>query len=710
MNLPEKWIWLPEKLYPEYQKCPYSAFDKKFDETYCVAEFKRNYSFDKRVVSAQLRFCGDTAFSLFLNDEILATGPATVEGDFLSNDRPRSNYYATETEIKPDSEKLRFYARVRMTPIKICEYSKGRGGFMLSALLTFSDGTKTVISTDKSWQVRYNGAYLKYSLYDGAIKPDDYVCAEEIDNIWNAKTAPLRIRTEEEIFPTDKNIVLIKPFEEKEAAIEFDKIYAGFLKLNVKTAGRLKIEAVCTELDDDMHPSAEAFVFDESCEYRGVCFHSVGKIHIKIKNEAAEKAEVKLSLIATYYPAELNAKTETSDKGLNKVLEVATHTLKYCRQLHHLDSPKHCEPLACTGDYYIESLMTAFSFGDMSLAKFDIIRTAELLRGNGGRMFHTAYSLIWVLMLHDIYMFTGDLSLLYECEDALIMLLDRFDSYIGENGIIETPPDFMFVDWIYIDELSMHHPPKALGQTCLNMFYFGALENAEKIFTEICENAMAEKMRMKKETLRKSINSLLFDSEKELYFEGLNTKTPEELIGQYMPQNTDKRYYLKHSNILAAYFGICGREMSEKLIHKIMNNECEGVYQPYFAHYLLEAIEKNGLRELYTLPVLETWKASVEKCDKGLAEGFVLPEPTYTFDHSHAWGGTPLYSLPKALLGLRILKAGMDELELSPSLLSLDYANVELPTPFGTIKCKMKKGEAYDIEAPSEIKIRIKNE
>ena len=30
---------------------------------------------------------------------------------------------------------------------------------------------------------------------------------------------------------------------------------------------------------------------------------------------------------------------------------------------------------------------------------------------------------------------------------------------------------YMFVDWIEIDGLSLHHPPKALGQTCLNLFY-----------------------------------------------------------------------------------------------------------------------------------------------------------------------------------------------------------------------------------------------
>ena len=87
---------------------------------------------------------------------------------------------------------------------------------------------------------------------------------------------------------------------------------------------------------------------------------------------------------------------------LNKVYEVCKWTLQICRQTLHLDSPKHQEPLACTGDYYIESLMTAFTFGDMRLAAFDVLRTADWLKENKGVMFHTSYSLIWVQMLYDV--------------------------------------------------------------------------------------------------------------------------------------------------------------------------------------------------------------------------------------------------------------------------------------------------------------------
>ena len=86
-------------------------------------------------------------------------------------------------------------------------------------------------------------------------------------------------------------------------------------------------------------------------------------------------------------------------------------------------------------------------------------------------------------------------------------------------------------------------------------------------------------------------------------------------------------------------------------------------------------------------------------------EGFVAPEPGYGFDHSHAWGGTPLYSLPKALMGLEIRKAGMTEIALDPNLLGLGYAKVEALTPYGPVTLEMREGEEPAVRYPDGVNV-----
>lgn len=699
----DKWIWLPKSIYPENQKTRFDALSGAPSDTYAVAEFKKSYSFEKIIKKVNLRFSGDTNFQLFCNGEIIATGPASVGGDFLCNGMARNWYYATETEYAPESSALNFFARVRMMPVQICEYSKGHGGFMLVATLIFDDGSVENITTDESWLVRKNSSYLKPSTFDGTVAPDSYVNAEVIEDIWRVETAPIPARTEKEI---TAGVITLAPGEQREEILELDMIYAGFLHANAMTDGCVTAELIFRELSEEKG-SCESLKLTRNSEYRGFYMHSAGNIRVKLHNFSATASTVNIGFITTCYPVIATASTITGDVALDRVIDVCKHTLKYCRQTHHLDSPRHCEPLACTGDYYIESLMTVFSFGDQRLSEFDVLRTAEVLRHNDGRMFHTTYSLIWVRMLYDTYMLGANKLMLEKCRDALDMLLNRFETYVGENGLVETPPDYMFVDWIYIDEISMHHPPKCLGQSVLNMFYHMALEYAEKVYSVLGDSGKARKCEAKRFSLKNAINTYLFDKEKGIYFEGLLTPTAKNQIYQWLPENEKKRYYLKHSNIMAAYTSVCDTETARKLIDKIMSDEIEGDVQPYFMHYLLEAIYTHGLREKYTLKVIEKWKKPTEECPKGLVEGFVAPEPTYRFDHSHAWGGTPLWSLPKALIGLSVDKPAFEEITLSPSLLGLEKARVELPTPKGMLVCEMQKGDSPKVSAPTGVKVNI---
>lgn len=706
----EQWIWLPDDAYPDRQTTVSSTMsgeDRSAHGHYTVVRCEQLYSLGKAICSIHIRTSGDTFFRLSVNDEYCITGPASVGGDFLRNERVRPQHYATEFDLKEDYPGLaqgfvHFAAMVRMCPTQMFEYSQGHGGFFLTAHVRFADGTKTVLRTDEDWTITCLPAYTGVCTYDGTLPPDEPVAAKRVTNHWHCLTSPIPSCTETRILP-EGNKISVPAGKTVETVLPLGMIYTGYPWIRAKTKGILRVEIRCAETDES--GSAERCTFAHDAAYMGTYLHSAGKLRVKAVNEGDTDAELTVAFAPSYYPVKVQAKTTTSDEDLNLVLDVCAHTLKYCRQTLHLDSGRHCEPMACTGDYYIESLMTAFTFGDLRLAAFDVRRTAQLLRYNDGRMFHTTYSLIWVQMLWDVFMLTGERELLSDCEDALIMLLERFETYLGENGILENPPDYMFIDWLYPDNISTHHPPKALGQTCLNLYYYGALRTAAKIYGALGESAMAEKMTVCADEIRPKIIDLLYDPERGLFFEGLNTPTPEHLLAQYMPQNVDKRYYRKHANILAAYFGIMDKADCRAILETVMTDDSLGEIQPYFAHFLLEAIYRNGLRGKYTLNILEHWKAPVKECPYGLAEGFIKPEPTYSFDHSHAWGGTPAYALPLALTGIELLEPGFRKLRFDPSLLGLASADVGIPTPYGMITVHQESGKKPEILVPDGIEL-----
>lgn len=693
-------IWLPSKSYPDKQTTYLNPLtENKGAGNYTVCSVCKKYVFDSLVTRLDITFSADTACLLKINGEIIARGPAYSGGDFLNNENPRNDYYSLYFEHPISAKEVLFEGIVRMMPYHLCEYSKGQGGFYLNCVAHLKNGETCTIYSDDSWDIYHLNTYTQPRCFDNSLPPQPTVKAEIKKDIWQPEVAPILPCTLENL---SRHTYKLGAKEKFKKTVEFDKIHACYLTLEVKTTEKANINICTFETDERTHAHYGTYTKDDT--YYGLELFSVGGYDIEISNEGESDCEITVIFDSSFYPVNSCAMTETSDKELNTLLDICTHTLKYCRQLHHLDSPKHCEPLACAGDYYVEMLMTLYSYGDLSLCEFDLKRIARTMTDNDGRLFHTTYSLIWVKMLYECYMATGNIELLRDCKGALDLLLNRFDSYMGENGLVETPPDYMFIDWLFPDGISTHHPPKALGQTCLNMFLYGALNYASYIYNALDFKEKAEKQIIKAKALKEAIITHLYDKEKGLFFEGLNTKTPEEMLWQYLPKNVEKRYYRRHANILACYFGIVDKNDAKKLLEKVYNDDTLGEVQPYFMHFWFGAIYNNGLCEKYTLPLLNLWKEAIKVCPKGLPEGFYKPEPTYNFDHSHAWGGSPLYSLPQALSGLEILEPRFKKISLKPQLLGLEFANLEIATPYGIIRIESSKN-GVKIEAPKEITI-----
>ena len=703
------WIWLDENKYPQYCDNKRTEIFGISEKGFCMAEFEREYTLDS---DATLQICADARYELYINGELLGRGPSTPGADFLTKDM-RCCFY-DEYEIK-DTPVAKIRVVVTATATAMSQFTFGHPGLYVSII---SKG-KEIGCTDKSWRARRlaerKGIYFTdYSEpCDEWSEPEIFIFSKDMEK---SRIDHICI---ENIYPVNFDKIIIEPHKSVGVCLYFDKIYSAYPDFSVKCDGKIRVSFESGEIDG-VGRVWENFEADKDVYHRCQRMRSVGYMKVNVENMSDSVAyidEIKLSY--AHYPIKNETSLVTSDSLLNKIYDVCMHTLKICRQDIHLDSPTHQEPLACTGDYYIQALMEYLNIYDPSLTAFDILRTAEFLKIQNGRMFHTSYSLIFPMWLYDYYMYTGDKNLLSEVKSAMECLFSLFETYIfKENGLLEYAPDYMFVDWIVMQNtpdpygdsrevmshgktagFSLHHPPKALGQSVLCMFYYRALICGAEIFKLLNDEKSAEKCLEKAENIKNAINLHLYDENAELYIGGLDT---DNALGssQWLPENVKRRFHLKQANVLAVLFDIAPKDKEKDIMEYVAKDLRKEEMQPYFYHFLLEAVYKSGLFEKYGLDLIRKYEGMINKCDKGLCEAWEYIDS----DCSHAWGGAPAYILKKALAGFEMVESGYRKIKLSPKLYGLDFANFGISTPYGEIKINLSKDKT-EVTVPSEIKV-----
>lgn len=705
-----RWIWLDPARHPDLQFCEARRIAGRprpeGQRGHAVVQFRSRVELPAGAGPVRLRVSADTVYRLRVNGAEVAAGPSPAAGDWAPLPRP-AGFFADALEV-PAAPVLDILATVRLGEARLRETSAGRGGFRLDGEAALPDGSALRFGTDEAaWRVRLLPAWRGPSYYDGSLAPGPWEAPAAVPDVWCEETAPIPVRETADLPPAAGGELGVPPGGEARGAAEWDRIHAGYVRL--RADGPCEIEA-CPFETDPAAPHARESVRLGGAEDEFVSdLHSVGGVALRVRNaDPARPVRVRVGLTATRFPVDpaRAGSFRCSDEGLNRVWDLCRHTLSICRQNLHLDSPKHQEMLACAGDYHVETLMTAACFGDLRLAALDARRVAGILEAADGRLFHTTYGLVWVLWLRDLFRLTGDLGLVRDCRPALERLLRRFRGYLGAGGIVENPPDWMFVDWLVVDGHSLHHPPRALGQTAMNAWLCGALDAAADLLAALGDAAGSAALRKEAAALRAAARAALFDPASGLWLDGLGTPDPGS--PPWRPANpAGLRRHGPHASILAALFGLSEGDEARAVLRRALDGTL-GDIQPWFAHWALEAAARLGLFAELGMPLLRRWIPLADACPKGLAEGWTAPEPGYAFDHSHAWGGTPAWQLPVRLLGLRIEQPGMRCLSLAPDLFGLERADIDFPTPLGLLRVRLRTGEPPRIDAPAGLRVHLR--
>ena len=414
---------------------------------------------------------------------------------------------------------------------------------------------------------------------------------------------------------------------------------------------------------------------------------------VELKNVKSPVEVLEAGAVFTSQPVEYRGAFECSDEGLNRIWKVSRWAVQICLQTHHLDSPNHQEPISDPGDYLIEAMVNNYAFAQPWLARQDIRKFAWLLKDENYLNFHISYSIGWLQMLMDYYDYTGDKTLVVEMAPYVHELMDKYDSWRGQNGIISEAPDYMFMDWVTIAGFGCHHPPAVIGQGYLTAFYYHGMEMASRVADLTGEPARIGKYKQQRAALAAAFNRELWVADKGLYRDGKPFVTHVK-PSKWLPADKDIETFSPHVNLLAVLYDLAPTAQHAAIVEKVMAEQPLNT-QPWFMHWVFQAIDHAGLFDRFGTQQMRRWQI--------VPETQSFHEMWHGGDLSHGWCSTPLVQMSARVLGVTPTAPGFKTLAIRPAICDLAWARGSVPTPHGDVAVSWKWSDdklALDVTIP----------
>ena len=383
-----------------------------------------------------------------------------------------------------------------------------------------------------------------------------------------------------------------------------------------------------------------------------------------------------------------------SDDELNKIWDTAAYTVHLNMQEYLWDGVKR-DRLVWVGDMHPEVMTITKVFGDNDVVRksLDMARDTTPLPGWMNGM--SSYSLWWVLIHYDWYMYTGDKAYLDEQRTYLKELMQQILDNVGEDGH-ENLPDTRFLDW------PNNYNPDGInaglqGLTTLTLqrgaYLLQSLGGEE-------ENSLADKclaMYEKSKNICPDAGGSKQGAAMEAWAgNGDALKINEEILKPGGAKN--------YSTFMGYYI----------LTAKAMADDYQGAIDDMKAYW-------GGMLQLGATTFWEDfnidWLKNAARIDEIVPKNKVDVHGSYGgfcyagFRHSlcHGWSSGPVPWLSENVLGVKILEPGCTKVSIEPHLGNLEWAEGTVPTPLGIIKVSHKKQEdgsvKSDISVPDGVEV-----
>jgi hypothetical protein len=391
---------------------------------------------------------------------------------------------------------------------------------------------------------------------------------------------------------------------------------------------------------------------------------------ISIKTGAEPLTIHRLALDESRYPYTAESSFDSGDQELDGVQNLAVRGLQMCAHETYMDCPFY-EQLMYDGDTRLELLTTYTLTRDDRLAK----RALELFdfsRRNWGFVnerypsyipqHSTTFSMIWALMLSDYAWWHNDPEFVKARAIGLRSMLEHFEPYLNQDGLLEDLPGWSFMDWVpqWQDGIA---PDGAHGVSALNnLLYIYALQRSAMVEASLGEPLLEKRLRDQAARTAAAVRAKFWDESRGL-----------------IADNLAHDQFSEHAQCLALLTDTLSGKPAQRCFNQLLSAPDLKRTTIYFSFYLMETWQKFGRGDLI-LERMQFWKDLVNQGLKTPVE-----QPGNTRSDCHAWGSHPLFHLHASIAGIRPASAGFRTVRIAPQPGNLPRINCTTPHPDGFI-------------------------
>jgi hypothetical protein len=407
--------------------------------------------------------------------------------------------------------------------------------------------------------------------------------------------------------------------------------------------------------------------------------------------------------MTSQHPApELGSFSATGQRDIPKLVELCLDHARVTMSDTYVDTPGR-EDGQWLEDIQPRAQLAAQWFGDRALRQVTLRHTAEQQTPGGRfRVFPPEdyqdqgvqsldWGIVWIGMLYDDWMWTGETTRLRKYFPHLVRFLDLAHSQTNADGLL--------VDRTCMTDIRCTVRPNFDNgdiESTSNAWYFGYLNNAATLAQAIGKTSYFAQWRARAERIRKNFRRFLS-----------RTAAGLQSVAEVWSPVDGVKGFGQGATVSAAFHGILPRELARQVLTSAFGSKDgsppPGVGRwnnPTYAYRALRTLSDHGMGITAGAHFLERYSPYLP--DGPLPEYFLPgsaqpPDPT----GSHGWAAVPLVWLHDTVLGVRVASPGGTKLTWSPVNVGWSEVYGKTMTPCGlcTVKADWKR-QRFSLELP----------